>query len=1020
MPPTSFSTWVVRPKDLLCLQFNFINVNIIPPLAGKPERLQGGKDAYMIVHIQTQHITEEAFFQASDIDQTQEEIDADQPAPPDEDESLKAPGFLGVALAGPSRIGYKIPALTVIPYTLVGLLEAMQTLPLSVTPVADYKPLLSGCLDVLLRGRRYPAPPPIMQPGDLHTAIEAPYRLILSPNDEANWRHAVGPITHEERTELWHTRLEGDTPDDEISVRAIWSPDYQPDNLQDHYEPNPADPNKQFIPPFRSALDQHDRNEIVHLTSNWHLGSYTPLPVDSEGMMLTTLGSYLHLSGDWTPPPLPDGGHLTVEQWRNITTLGRDHYVRVMYAGYLFPFGHRASLVKVTERKFHYRRDAETPGMIAYLFQRMFIMVREPTRNYDYRHMPFRSVTVRTRVTPDLADPNGDQIPGLGQEAFWPNIATEAGIVPFQFHLYGKDWEGREVEFTAPLIFVSLDVDVDAGKINSVRSAYNGLSVSHERRSRTMSGQSVAFARNHKSGDTTLEAKTITFKAGSQGYASRHFRPEMEQAEVDIPAVQQMLGNKVPSTIEWETKYLDAGFGEANKGHVFVKNVIPTALEFAVDKVGGLVAPDILISGISRRVGPVGGNISEWVDGIIKPSEIFDLNAVNLLGGISLGAIISWCDDFDFGQKLYENIPKFITIKDGNIIRTSYTWKCTNAELRHDNFVFTPSPNSEFELEAIAEVPLDGSAPTYRTAGKLTNFSVLLMPVPPPPPPPEPEPDSIKIELVEIGFKAVKFSAENGKKPDVDVDLGEIEFKGILEYVKRLAELIPMDGFSDPPILDITSQGITVGFSLGLPTISVGAMSLQNMSFTASAYLPFVSGKQLNFHFAFCERHQPFTMTIYLFGGGGFFSIDIGISGIQMLEAAFEFGASVALDLGVASGKASIMGGFYFQMAGKDFQFEAYFRAHGSLSVLGIITVSCEFYLSLTYASKGNLPHAGTLWGQCSLKVKISLLFFSISVSVKMEREFAGSDPNFCDMLTAGDWIDYCDAFAADYPLVGG
>ena len=34
------------------------------------------------------------------------------------------------------------------------------------------------------------------------------------------------------------------------------------------------------------------------------------------------------------------------------TTLARDQYVRVVYKGYLLPFGHRASLVKVTERHF--------------------------------------------------------------------------------------------------------------------------------------------------------------------------------------------------------------------------------------------------------------------------------------------------------------------------------------------------------------------------------------------------------------------------------------------------------------------------------------------------------------------------------------------------------------------------------------------------------------------------------------------------------------------------------------------
>ena len=53
-----------------------------------------------------------------------------------------------------------------------------------------------------------------------------------------------------------------------------------------------------------------------------------------------------------------------------VATLGRDHYVRVMYAGYLWPFGHAASLIKVTERKFEeangivFHQDAQVLGFL--------------------------------------------------------------------------------------------------------------------------------------------------------------------------------------------------------------------------------------------------------------------------------------------------------------------------------------------------------------------------------------------------------------------------------------------------------------------------------------------------------------------------------------------------------------------------------------------------------------------------------------------------------------------------------
>jgi hypothetical protein len=58
--------------------------------------------------------------------------------------------------------------------------------------------------------------------------------------------------------------------------------------------------------------------------------------------------------------------------------------------------------------------------------------------------------------------------------------------------------------------------------------------------------------------------------------------------------------------------------------------------------------------------------------------------------------------------------------------------------------------------------------------------------------------------------------------------------------------------------------------------------------------------------------------------------------------------------------------------------------------------------------------HAGSMWGQASLTVKIEILFFSTSVSVKMERKFAGSDPTFHQLVAPTDWARYCAAFA-DY-----
>jgi hypothetical protein len=115
----------------------------------------------------------------------------------------------------------------------------------------------------------------------------------------------------------------------------------------------------------------------------------------------------LKVRGDW--PVLdeietPAENLLTVEEWIHQAAMARDQYVRVVYAGFLFPFGHRASLVKITERKFFYQENP--PGYTAYLFQRMYIIVRQRELSYTHRDIPFRSVAIKTRVTPEPGRPD--------------------------------------------------------------------------------------------------------------------------------------------------------------------------------------------------------------------------------------------------------------------------------------------------------------------------------------------------------------------------------------------------------------------------------------------------------------------------------------------------------------------------------------------------------------------------------------------------------------------------------------
>src|SRR6185437_8729489 len=275
--------------------------------------------------------------------------------------------------------------------------------------------------------------------------------------------------------------------------------------------------------------------------------------------------------------------------------------------------------------------------------------------------------------------------------------------------------------------------------------------------------------------------------------------------------------------------------------------------------------------------------------------------------------------------------------------------------------------------------------------------------------------------FIEIPFKTMEFSIVPGKKPDVNVVFqpGGIVFAGPLEFVNTLKDIIPSDGFSDPPYLDVDSNGIKAGFDLGIPNLAVGVFALQNISLGAHIKVPFIA-ESIETAFNFCTRENPFRLSVSLFAGGGFFGITITPKEVQVLEASLEFGAAVSLDFGVASGSISVMAGIYFRLESGDAALTGYFRARGEVDVLGLISACIELYLSLTYETATKKAV-----GRATLTIEVDVAFFSFSVEISCEKKFAGanSDPSFVDFMgplpgslpgAIRPWDSYCHAFADD------
>jgi hypothetical protein len=891
------------------------------------------------------------------------------------------------------------------------------------------------------------------------TALELPYRVFTTPIGAARWRHARKLVEHDGRTELWHTRLTNSSgvpgPDDPSKIRAIWTPDYERTNFNPLLAPKPL--------PYRMSLDPLDRQMLVSLMAGFDKKNdgkpYRPLAADSKRLSLSALGALLDAEGAWDLRPDSVG----LSQWKHLATLGRDHYVRVVYAGFLMPFGHAASLIKVTERKFENLAAAD-PRRVALLRQRFFIVVRQPVKD-DYRStnspyrtghqflgntLPLRSIEILTRTTPNLLAPEKATITPVnaGTKRIYPSGSDTYTVAPrmvfwpkldkqnwFQFEVAATDINGARCVFALPMLFVGDEANwpyPDAGPappadlMQRIIDAYDAPLYAPQRTAQ-LHGATICYAPNGASeGVPCLPTDWLRFDAApiEKGIAKSakklrrdvpQFFPEIENANVGIKPIQKLLGDpnarvEVSYADVFKNETTDEGFGAGNPGRLFLKLTTPYPLNFGAggadaksDALGGLATPQMAILALSRVTGPVSG----------KPPTS-GKTIEDSLQKASAGTF----DPFDFfgGAKILGGIDIGDLLKGAVVALTG----ATVPKLVSKEFPDRVEASFDWNTEIKQSDPLhlfvpgaDGGKTTLDMHGKATtpisasgpgqpifNAEASL--------------DNFKVNLfgfIIIWFDHLRFTVKPGQKPDVLVDLHRpkgdddqpVMFGGPLEFVNEIRKLIPSNGFSDPPNLSVTPSGIKAGFSLGLPAIQVGVFSLSNVSLGAGFDLPF-DARPIAVRFNFCERQSPFNLIVSFLGGGGFFAIAIDASGVREIEAALEFGAAVQINLGVASGGVEIKAGIYFHWLEAANGKNATVELAGYVRLHGELTVLCIISASLTFNLElGYLKEGGnaTVFGEATLIVEIEILVFSASVSVTCRREFAGgqADPKFIDLM---------------------
>ena len=440
-----------------------------------------------------------------------------------------------------------------------------------------------------------------------------------------------------------------------------------------------------------------------------------------------------------------------------------------------------------------------------------------------------------------------------------------------------------------------------------------------------------------KSDNTTLTTRSFHFDTHPAPVNEGGFLPKLEKAAVNLTAVEQILGTTTPVEIKYFAPYLANGFDGANE--VFAELITKVTSDFSADKAGGIATPNLSITSITRKLGAIAGTPAKAATTApFDPKDFFGdvADKALLFGKLKLSELLDDTGTFD-------NAPKIQPLPNAMPPAVELTWEPHVKPTYGLGFLkfVSNDPARKLIVHARIERPTGAAPGRSEFSGRLNHFQLEFL------------------NVLALNFVAFTFKSETGKKPDVKVELepgNPLQFMGDLEFVEDLKDIIPPALFGKGPSLDVTAEGLRVGFAIGLPPVAIGVFALKDVSLSAALELPFTDGNPI-FDFGISERQHPFNLTVAFFGGGGFFHLQLDTKqGLRVVEAALEFGACAAIDLGVASGGVHIMAGIYFKLERKGGTDHAtlsgYFRLGGELSILGLISVSLEFLLSFTYETE--------------------------------------------------------------------
>ena len=474
---------------------------------------------------------------------------------------------------------------------------------------------------------------------------------------------------------------------------------------------------------------------------------------------------------------------------------------------------------------------------------------------------------------------------------------------------------------------------------------------------------------------------------------SRTERTEIDQQPFDKTTNEIDLKNLVKSAHQM------MGFGDPTDVPPLI------AMESAPDM--GLMVADLF--GVDAQIIP-GLSLSDLFETILLVKDDYQAEVASLRGEKSAKPLnwdfkitgIDWFFDIignGPGQIPIAQIPQAILHTGQNAknslpvelgMEASLNWETTsfNKVKVGSAIKFIPDNSTKFTIQAMARmsqgienfsldgrsIKLDLSKPEISSFATLQSFTVTVF------------------EMIDVSFDDVSFTLAADGSKDFSTNIGDIGFKGPLEFINQLSKLLGSMGSDYGVNIAVTMRSIRISQDIAFPAkvgqpLFIGPAQMINLVISWGVYIPLVGRDVMAIHFAVSSREQP--LTIYIppwYGGKAHVLIELTTKGIRLLEISMEYGALIPITWGIAEGQASLTAGIFYMVKKTEdsgtVQFRAFVKAAAHLTVAGFIKFAGIVYIGMHY-----IQSTKSIKGVAYQRVSAKIGFVRFSYSFTAEEE---------------------------------